>query len=92
MEDPEAIFRRIVKEQDRTLSPHFVFDTGITINYEGYGYFTLKVLNVFNQSYLHPGMNSANAGNYYYARSTGYDSSILPQPGRTFMINLTLTF
>jgi len=91
-EDIDAVSRRIVQQQDKTLDPHLIFDTGITINFKEYGYFTLKVMNVLNTTYFHPGTGQGNAGNYYYARSLGYDSSILPQPGRSFMVNLTLTF
>ncbi|HMW04081.1 MAG TPA: TonB-dependent receptor [Leptospiraceae bacterium] len=90
--DTDNVSRRIVQQQDKTLDPYTVFDAGLTINFKDYGFFTLKIMNVFNTSYFHPGTGQANAGNYYYARSLGYDSSILPQPGRTYMVNLTLTF
>ena len=82
----------IVGEENKRLDPYFVFDTGFTVNFQNYGFFTFKILNVFNEYYVHPGVGNANAGNYYYERSGGYDSSMLPQPGRSFMVNLTLTF
>lgn len=91
-EDIDAVSRRIVQQQDKTLDPYLVFDTGFTVNFKEYGYLTLRVTNIFNTTYFHPGTGQGNAGNYYYARSLGYDSSILPQPGRAFMVNLTLTF
>ena len=62
------------------------------MNFKEFGYFTFKVMNVLNTTYFHPGTAQAHAGNYFYARSLGYDSSILPQPGRSFMMNLTITF
>ena len=90
--DIDLISRRIVQQQDKRLDPYFIFDSGFTINFKDYGYFTFKVMNVLNTSYFHPGTGQANAGNYYYARSLGYDSSLLPQPGRSFTVNLTITF
>lgn len=92
IEDIDALLRRIVQQQDKNLDPYFVVDAAITMNFKHYGYFTFRVLNVLNTMYYHPGTGQANAGTYYYARSLGYDSSILPQYGRTFMANLTLTF
>ncbi|MBP7284198.1 MAG: TonB-dependent receptor [Leptospiraceae bacterium] len=91
-DDSETILRRIVGQENKRLDPYFVFDTGFTVNFQNYGFFTFKILNVFNEYYVHPGVGNANAGNYYYERSGGYDSSMLPQPGRSFMVNLTLTF
>ncbi|MCB1144820.1 MAG: TonB-dependent receptor [Leptospiraceae bacterium] len=90
--DTETVLRRIVQHEDRKLSPYIVFDTGFTFNFKEYGYFTLKILNLFNEYYVHPGVGNANGGTYYYNRSGGYDSSLLPQPGRSYMFNLTLTF
>ncbi len=88
----ETLLRRIVQQEDKRLQPYFVFDSGFTYNYGEYGFLTFKIMNVFNEYYVHPGVGNANAGNYYYARSTGYDSSLLPQPGRSYMLSLTLTF
>lgn len=90
--DVDTVSRRITLQPDKKLAPYFIFDTGLTMNFKDYGYLTFKVNNVFNTSYFHPGTGQGNAGNYFYARSLGYDSSILPQPGRAFMVNLTLTF
>ena len=90
--DVDTVSRRIVLQPDKRLDPYFIFDTGITMNFKEFGYFTFKVMNVLNTTYFHPGTAQGNAGNYFYARSLGYDSSILPQPGRSFMMNLTITF
>lgn len=88
----DSILRRIQKERDRTIAPYFIFDTGITVEFANYGYLTFKILNCLNQFYLHPGVESANSGNYYYARSSGFQASVIPQPGRVFILNLTLNF
>ena len=90
--DSDTILRRSVQQEDKKLAPYFVFDTGFTYNFPDYGFLTFKIMNLFNEYYVHPGVGNANAGNYYYARSTGYDSSLLPQPGRSYLLSLTLTF
>ena len=36
-EDIDAVSRRIVQQQDKTLDPHVIFDTGITVNFKEYG-------------------------------------------------------
>lgn len=88
----ETILRRSVQQEDKRLDPYIVFDSGFTYNFPDYGFLTFKIMNMFNQYYVHPGVGNANAGNYYYDRSTGYDSSLLPQPGRSYLLSLTLTF
>jgi len=90
--DEETILRRIRQQEDKRLPAYYVFDLGLTIDYKDYGYLTFRVMNLFNKYYVHPGTSNANAGNYYYDRSLGYDSSLLPQPGRSYMVNLTLRF
>ncbi|HMY70149.1 MAG TPA: hypothetical protein PL163_26135, partial [Leptospiraceae bacterium] len=40
-----------------------------TFNFGDYGYLTIKIGNLFNKSYNHPGVGQGNSGNYYYERS-----------------------
>ncbi|MDX1960041.1 MAG: hypothetical protein SFU98_15850 [Leptospiraceae bacterium] len=49
-------------------------------------------INILNHTYYHPGVQNANSGDNYYLRSAGYDSSVLPQPGRSYVISVTFTF
>src|SRR5262249_23866245 len=52
--------------------------------------------NLFDARYFHPGINDASAGTTpgtfaadgTYSGSGGYYNSLLPQPGRTFMVTL----
>ena len=67
--DEESILRRITKEKERTLNPYFIADAGLTFNFGDYGYLTIKIGNLFNKSYNHPGVGQGNSGNYYYERS-----------------------
>ncbi|HNN79787.1 MAG TPA: hypothetical protein PKL30_12955, partial [Leptospiraceae bacterium] len=57
-----------------------------------YTTFVLKVFNLLNHSFLHPGQEAADAGNNYYERSNGYRNSILAQPGRYYLFSLNFEF
>ena len=52
----------------------------------------LKVNNLFNEGITHPGVDLANAGDNYYARSQGFRPSLHSQPGRSFLVMFTYTF
>lgn len=58
----------------------------------------LKIYNLFNANYYHPGYRDANAGenafdtNGNYMPSKGMHTSRLPQPDRYFMVNLKYRF
>jgi len=61
---------------------------------------SLKANNLFNHSYYHPGIRSADAGNtpgYFddsgaWHGSAGWLNSLLPQPGRTLVATLQFNF
>ena len=53
---------------------------------------SLKVNNLLDTDYFHPGMEQADAGNDFSARSLGYRNSVLPQPGRNVLLSGRLTF
>ncbi len=83
------------------IDAHFVTDA--FINYKNLGVeglaIGLKVYNVFDQDYYHPGYRDASGGedleytgNVLTTESSGWYNSRLPQPGITFMGNLRLTF
>jgi iron complex outermembrane receptor protein len=50
---------------------------------------SLRVNNITDAAYSHPGIRAANAGNTE-GGSGGWSSSMLPQPGRSFMASLHL--
>lgn len=52
----------------------------------------LKVNNAFNKQNFHSGIESASAGDDFTNRSIGWYNSVLPQPGRSFLFNVTLNF
>ncbi len=81
-----------LRNQGIKVDPYFLLNGAFTVNFESYGFLTFKVLNMLNHFYLQPGVEYAGGGNMFWERSSDYRNSILPQPGRYFLINLTLTF
>lgn len=63
---------------------------------------SLRIRNLFNTSYFHPGIREAAAGNtpgtfdvndnYQGGSQKNYFNSLLPQPGRTIMMSLSYGF
>ncbi len=53
---------------------------------------SFKVLNLFDHGYLVPGMEQANSGDDFDQRSGGFQNSMLPQPGRQWLFNLSWKF
>ncbi len=52
---------------------------------------TFSVINLLDAQYFHPGPERANAGNDFDHRSLGFMNSVIPQPGRTFLVRVTGT-
>ncbi len=52
----------------------------------------MNVNNVFDTEYYHPGLDAANAGEDITTPSNGWYSSRLPQPGRTYICGIRMTF
>ncbi len=74
---------------DTTVSYRDVRASGVGVS--------MTVLNLTDAAYVHPGINDASAGDTpgrfvdgQWLGSSGFFSSELPQPGRTFMISLWL--
>jgi outer membrane receptor for ferrienterochelin and colicins len=87
------------------IDAHFVMDAFVTYKNLGFDGLSLgmKVYNVFNTEYFHPGYRDASAGEDFVfnangqldtanSGSQGWYNSRLPQPGTTVMFNLRLTF
>ncbi len=73
------------------LDNYVLFNGAFSFNLK-YTTLVLKVFNMLNHSYYHPGQEAADAGNNYYERSLSYRNSILPQPGRYFLLTLNFEF
>jgi hypothetical protein len=73
------------------LDPYFLLNASVSYNF-GISTLVLKIFNLLNHTYYHPGMEQADAGDNYYERSLGYKTSILPQPERHFLLVLNSEF
>jgi len=73
----------------RTLDGYFVLNAALRASLWG-GSLTLKVLNIFNEQYFHPGVEKADAGGDFSGGSKGFMNSVLPQPGRSFWFIFSL--
>ncbi|MBK8397987.1 MAG: TonB-dependent receptor [Leptospiraceae bacterium] len=81
-----------LREQGYKTDPYFLLNGAFTVNFENYGFFTFRVYNMLNHFYLQPGVEYAAGGNNYTERSLDYRNSILPQPGRYYLMSFTFTF
>ena len=53
---------------------------------------TLKVTNLLDRSYFHPGVEQADSGDDFSQRSLGFRNSLIPQPGRSFILKLGIAY
>ena len=73
------------------INPYFTLDGTFTYHKEIFS-ISLKVKNILNAQYFHPGVESASAGRDFENRSDGFQNSILAQPGKSYLIGVTLNF
>lgn len=101
----ELYLRNPLRDQGVTISDYLVLNANMGIKYE---YFTinLKVNNLLNEEYFHPGIVAANSGDVSYdaqgnlaryangnlVRSQGFNSSLLPQVERKFSVIISSSF
>lgn len=82
----------------RKVDPYFTLDMNLiweNVFYNGFN-LSLKVTNLLDAEYFHAGIRKANSGdtpgywigNKWYG-SRGFYNSLLPQPGRAFMVSLS---
>ena len=80
-----------LRNQDETIDSFFVFNGALSYGDGPYSV-TLKVANLFNTSYFHPGVEQADSGDDFDSRSLGFRNSLIPQPGRSFVIRASLQY
>jgi outer membrane receptor for ferrienterochelin and colicins len=83
----------------KTMPAYFVLDGNLTwkdFAFKGIGV-SLKVVNIFNAKYYHPGLREANSGNSggswdgrAWNGSEGWYNSLLPQPRRCVIFSLNI--
>jgi outer membrane receptor for ferrienterochelin and colicins len=72
----------------RTLDPYLVLDAHAAATVGGVRV-GLKVRNLLDATYLHPGVESASSGDDFTQRSAGFHNSLLAQEGRSVWLTLT---
>jgi len=79
----------VAKYGNYTLPSYFTLNSNVNFMYDK---FTLgiKVLNVLDEKYMAPGIESANSGDDFSQRALGFNNSLVPQPGRFVQISLFL--
>lgn len=83
--------RNPLRAQNKSLSSYTVWDINFAKRIDNWR-FDLKVRNLFNKSYFHPGVESANSGDDFSQRSLGFNNSVLPQVKRHFSLMVTYQF
>lgn len=83
----ELYMRNPIRLRGEKLDANIVLNTTIRYNYKLFT-FGLKVNNILNNEYYHSGVESANAGDDFNNRSTGWYNSLIPAPGRSLMFIL----
>jgi iron complex outermembrane receptor protein len=78
--------------EGKTIDPYVLFHLHISWEFFKAMNLAIKINNLFNTGITHPGVDLANAGDNYYARSQGFRPSLHPQPGRSFLVIFTYTF
>lgn len=79
--------RNALRAKNRVLAPYALFNGNIsyTIDKLTLG---LKINNIFNHHFLMPGVHAADSGDEFSQRSKGFYNSLIPNPGRFFMLNI----
>jgi len=89
--DRKLYTRNPLRGQGEALDSYFTLNGVIGYQYEPFD-ISLKVLNILDEHYFHPGVEAANSGNDFTQRSKGYMNSIIPQAGRSFWLNVGISF
>lgn len=83
--------RNPLRDQGKKINSYFTLNSALTYHYDPFD-ITLKVKNLLNEEYFHPGVELANSGNDFTQRAQGYQNSLIPQPGRSWWLNFRWRF
>ena len=83
--------RNPLRDRNEKLNSYLVMNGNIRYRFDPV-VISLKILNLFNKEYFHSGVETANSGNDFENRSLGWHNSLHPQPGRSFLVNITFNF
>ena len=80
-----------LRGQGEDLDSYLVFNGAVSCSYRPFRA-TLKVTNLLDKEYFHPGVEQADSGNNFGERSLGFRNSLIPQPGRSLFLQLTMDY
>ena len=81
--------RNALRADDFELKSIFLLHGNFYYQYKSFN-ISFKINNIFNNQYFHPGGEEADAGADFKNRSKGFKNSLIPQPGRNFLIKFTI--
>lgn len=93
--DRELYLRNPLRAEGREAESHVVFDFNVRYRFERAA-LALKINNVFDRDYYHPGIEQADSGDDFFdaegnpQRARGFRNSLLPQVGRHFLLTLSV--
>ncbi len=83
----ELYSRNVMRPQGK-IDDYSLLNGTVSFKYNNW-LLSLKVENIFDHEYLHPGIEQADAGNDTSKRAPAFHNSMLPQAKRNFLVNLT---
>jgi iron complex outermembrane receptor protein len=92
----DAYLRNPLRAEGRAIDAYTTLDLNLRYRRGRWGW-ALKVLNLFDREYYHPGVEQADSGDDFFAvdgeplRARGFRNSLLPQVGRHFLLTLELS-
>ncbi|EAY30167.1 TonB-dependent receptor [Microscilla marina] len=81
--------RNALNARGHTLAPHAIFNTNVSYNIDRVT-LSVKVNNMFNHHFLQPGVHAADSGDNFSQRSNGFYNSLIPNPGRFFLAEVSI--
>ncbi|MBL4861853.1 MAG: TonB-dependent receptor, partial [Crocinitomicaceae bacterium] len=83
--------RNALRAKEYKIDEYFTLDGTISYNVS-FLTLAIKVKNILDKEHFHPGPESASAGDDFSNRSLGYQNSVLPQAGRSYLVSATFRF
>ena len=87
----DLYLRNPLRAKNEKLDSYLVMNCNIRYVFVPFS-ISLRILNLLDCEYFHPGVDAADAGDDFEHRSLGFHNSLLPQPGRSFVLNITVDF
>ncbi|MEW6981262.1 TonB-dependent receptor plug domain-containing protein [Colwelliaceae bacterium 6471] len=87
----ELYLRNPLRDNGRKNNAYMVLDANVIYQHSAFS-LGFKVKNLFDKQYYNSGVEGAESGDDFSQRSLGWRNSLIPQPGRNFMLTLSVEF